>query len=266
MGSGFWRVANAALALIEPERNALEIVRQKLAERLDWSSLPEDSSEFLMRMTCRQSLPVIYLSDNDIVEKLAICDLLDDALTAFDASRPDVFVVPTLKYRIGIGKARAKAEKRLGGDAVARILDFLSDVQEISDYSPEDHQTLDDLVGIDPGEAILLSATGVFEDYRLLTGDKRCVRTVATDPGCQRIAQRIQGRVVCLEQIFRRLIVRFGFDYVLDKVVPVLYCDNALRTAFGSGIHSTEANVVACLQSYIDELRVLPIDLLMVGH
>lgn len=51
MGGNFFQVANAALALLEPKREALGIVRRKLAEHLDWSSLPEDSSEFLMRVS-----------------------------------------------------------------------------------------------------------------------------------------------------------------------------------------------------------------------
>lgn len=42
---------------------------------------------------------MIYLSDNDIIEKLAVLDLLDDVLAAFDAGRADVRVIPTLKYR-----------------------------------------------------------------------------------------------------------------------------------------------------------------------
>jgi len=205
---------------------------------------------------------VIYLSDNDIVEKLAILDLLDDALTAFDVPRSAVFVIPTLKLRIG-GKKRAKAERRLGVEVVARILEFLGGVQEIRDDSPEDQQRLDDLVGIDAGEAILLSATAAIPEFRLLTGDKRCLRAVATDPECAIIAHRIRGRVVCFEQILRCLIVRFGFGHVLDKVVPVLpSCDTAVRTAFGSGARATEPNVLACLESYIGELRGLPIDLL----
>ena len=120
---------------------------------------------------------MIYLSDNDIVEKLAVCDLLDDTLASFEATRPDVYVIPTLKHRIG-GKARWKAEKRLGNEAVERILEFLDDVSVISDYSAEDHKLLDDIVGIDPGETILLSSTAVYSDYRLLTGDKgaACIR------------------------------------------------------------------------------------------
>ena len=51
MDGQFWPVANAALALIEPRKDALKMVRGKMAEHLDWSCLPEDSSEFLMRVS-----------------------------------------------------------------------------------------------------------------------------------------------------------------------------------------------------------------------
>ena len=61
IGGGFWAVANAALALIESKKNALKIVRGKMGEHLDWPSLPEDSSEFLMRVSLAEpssDLPV----------------------------------------------------------------------------------------------------------------------------------------------------------------------------------------------------------------
>lgn len=51
MGRGFFPVASAALGVLEPRKDALRMVRQKMAEHLDWSSLPEDSSEFLMRVS-----------------------------------------------------------------------------------------------------------------------------------------------------------------------------------------------------------------------
>ena len=206
---------------------------------------------------------MIYLSDNDIVEKLAIGNLLDDTLVAYAATRADVFVLPTLKYRIG-GKSRAKAEKRLGEAAVARILEFLEGVQVIREYSPDDYQVLDDIVGIDPGEAVLLSATGGLTEFRLMTGDKRCIKTLCTCDKCKAIALRVRGRVACFEQVVCRLIDKFGFDYVLAKVVPVMFAyDTAIRAAFGSSMQSTEANTVSGLRSYVNELRGLPMDLLI---
>jgi hypothetical protein len=51
MGKDFFAVANAALKLLEPHADAVGMLRAKMAECLDWSRLPEDSSEFLMRVT-----------------------------------------------------------------------------------------------------------------------------------------------------------------------------------------------------------------------
>ncbi|QEH32905.1 hypothetical protein OJF2_13900 [Aquisphaera giovannonii] len=213
---------------------------------------------------------MIYLSDNDIVEKLAICDLLDDALRAFDATRADVLVVPTLKNRIGIGMARPKVIRRLGAEVADRLMEFLGTVREVNDYSYQDHdllESLDDSVEIDAGEIVLLSATAKLGDYLLLTGDKRCLKAVASCPECEHIAKRIRGRVVCFEQIILRIIDVDGYDAVKAKVIPVLHaCDTALRAAFGSGMHATQSNTCDCLQSYIAEIRAFPIDLLMDGH
>ena len=206
---------------------------------------------------------MIYLSDNDIIEKLAVCDLIDDALSAFGAERRDVYVIPTFRLRID-GKKRKRAEARLGGAAVDRILGLLADAQEIREYSPEDHALFDDALGIDAGEAVLLSATGVITgDYRILTGDKKCLRALATQPEFREIARRIAGSVVCFEQVLIRLISYKGFEFVLNKVVHALDRDTAMRAAFGSGMSSTEPNCRACLDSYIAELRALSIDLLM---
>ena len=206
---------------------------------------------------------MIHLLDNDIVQKLAIFDLLDHALVARGATRSDAYLLPTLKYRIG-GKARGKAENRLGKDVVDRIHAFLKDAREIQVCSNDDALVLEDVMGIDQGEVVILSATASLVDYRILTGDKRCLRTVATHPQCKGIAGRIRGQVICLEQVVCRMIVHFGFEHIRDKLVPYLDCDAALRAAFGSGKESTESNSVACLQEYIAELRGLPVDLLVV--
>ena len=49
-GDGFYAVANAALKILEPKADPVEDLRKLLAERLDWSALSVDSSEFLMRI------------------------------------------------------------------------------------------------------------------------------------------------------------------------------------------------------------------------
>lgn len=51
MGKSFYPVGMAAANLLEPNFDAVKHVRAKLAAHLDWGMLPEDSSEFLMRVT-----------------------------------------------------------------------------------------------------------------------------------------------------------------------------------------------------------------------
>ncbi|MCY2965389.1 MAG: ImmA/IrrE family metallo-endopeptidase [Planctomycetota bacterium] len=51
MGKEFFPVGRAALNILAPNSNAIALVRDRLAASLDWSLIPEDSSEFLARVT-----------------------------------------------------------------------------------------------------------------------------------------------------------------------------------------------------------------------
>jgi hypothetical protein len=207
---------------------------------------------------------VILLSDNDIIYKLAACDMLEEALVVLGVTYTDVYVLPTAKYKFGIMTNRARAEARYGPDVVARIRSFLANVRELDVVvPPEELQLLAEIDGIDAGEAVLFSATVRFENYLLAMGDKNSLRAVASTPACQPIARRLSGHVICLEQIVTRVIAHFGFSYVKDKVVPARACDTALRAAFGSGDAAMESNVLVALDGYIDELRSLAVDVLI---
>jgi len=48
-GNGFLAVANAALNRLYPSADTIKEIRSAMVDRLDWSRLPEDSSEFLIR-------------------------------------------------------------------------------------------------------------------------------------------------------------------------------------------------------------------------
>ncbi|MBL8866007.1 MAG: hypothetical protein JNK93_10660 [Planctomycetia bacterium] len=49
-------MADAALKLLYPDADAVGMVGERVAANLDWEKLPEDSSEFLSRIT-RQEAP-----------------------------------------------------------------------------------------------------------------------------------------------------------------------------------------------------------------
>lgn len=51
MGPDFFPVGNAALSHLTQQPDAPALLRRKMADALDWAKLPEDSSEFVAKMT-----------------------------------------------------------------------------------------------------------------------------------------------------------------------------------------------------------------------
>lgn len=51
MGPDFFPVGNAALSHLTGQPDGPSLIRRKMADALDWAELPEDSSEFLSKMT-----------------------------------------------------------------------------------------------------------------------------------------------------------------------------------------------------------------------
>lgn len=199
---------------------------------------------------------MICLSDNDLLKKLAICDLLEEALRALDTTRDCVFILPTARYSLLKPNRPDKAKAQLGEVVYERLKAFIERVQVVQDApSSEDQLAMDDVVGIDSGEAILFSSSRSFESFILATGDKKSLRAVVGASRCQSIVSNLNGRVICFEQLLLRIIKQAGFSHVRAKVVPVSHCDTALRVAFGSGLDATLENVQAALESYVNDLR-----------
>ncbi len=57
---------------------------------------------------------MILISDNDILLKLAICDLLDESLAELGATHAEVFVLGTARFKLGIAKNPDKTKAKLG--------------------------------------------------------------------------------------------------------------------------------------------------------
>lgn len=200
---------------------------------------------------------MIFLTDNDIILKLAQCDLLDDALIALNAKHGDVYVSANAKYKFKV-KDPTRGAQRYGAETHARLISFFNAVKVVNWNGPnEELQKLNSVIGIDTGEAILFSATATVDSFQLLTGDKRSLQALHGAVECKAVADRLSNSVLCLEQVILRLMSSKGFDYVKGKVVPTLSInpDIALLAAFGSGMDSTEANVVDTLNGYIADLQ-----------
>lgn len=195
--------------------------------------------------------------DNDVVSKLASCDLIDLAMLALDADHSVVSILSTLKHRFGItdSKRRLKIEMQIGASAFSRIAEFHSRVSELPAVNPDLLSPFDDLQAIDVGEALLFAFGAATPELLVVTGDKRSLRCLGSNEKCKEVAAMLTGRVMCFEQLIKLIIEKCGFDEVKRRVVPAVECDSGLRAAFGSGLDAEEHQVIRVLDSYIEEMR-----------
>jgi len=50
-GQDLWHIANAALRLLDSGNTAIDIMKAKMGEYFDWSSISRENAEFLGRIT-----------------------------------------------------------------------------------------------------------------------------------------------------------------------------------------------------------------------
>ena len=67
---------------------------------------------------------------------------------------------------------------------------------------------------LDVGEAALLAATCEVSPFIFMTGDKRCLRDLAKKVELAEVAERLRGRVICLEQVILLLIRKQGVETI----------------------------------------------------
>lgn len=192
--------------------------------------------------------------DNDVIHKFCAFDLFDDALSGIGVAHADVLVLPTAKFKF-LSKAPAKGQQKYGAPVFARIQEALAKVGEITtSVHLDDEKTLAAVMGIDQGEALLFSFASR-EESLLLTGDKRSLMALASESSCREIAARLEGRVICLEQMVQHAIAFAGFSVAREKMVSALSADKVVQVAFGSGLATEQDAAMRALEYYVDDLR-----------
>jgi hypothetical protein len=200
------------------------------------------------------------LADNDAIVKFGECRLLKDFLDCFGAES-QFFVTETFHPWLRGRIKRGRVPEYVGPE-------FLALKPNEIELPIENSFLLEllDSPGLDAGEAVLLAASYNNNSKVLFTGDKRAIKALANHPSIDKLRAGLTGKLICIEQGVLMLIERHGFEAVRLKIVEALQVnialDTALRVAFGSGMDATEENVVASLESYITELKVVANDLL----
>jgi hypothetical protein len=197
---------------------------------------------------------VIVIADNDVLKKLACCDLYKEFSEAFEVSFREIYILNTAKHVLRSKRIR----KQLDEGSFQRLSVFLDAVQVITAApDPDEQVALTEEQGIDAGEAVLFSVTHPIKNALLATGDKRSLGSLAksVDKVCRRLCKKLAGKVVCFEQILLKILDGEGFDSVRDNLVLGRECDKVLAVILGSGLDASEATIREGLTSYIEDLR-----------
>ncbi len=201
-----------------------------------------------------------YCLDNDIILKLATCNIFDETLITLAINYSQVNILETAKHKFRSLKKRQRGKGSVNYNlesalAITGACSKISD-EKISQYIFTQLQSIE---GIDVGESILISYVIHLNQQDnpsyLLTGDKRCLRALALANEIAEVKQCLDCKVWCLEQLVLKNIEVHGFDFVKQNIVPVRDCDQVLKVAFGSGELSMLTKTREVLISYIQDLR-----------
>ena len=186
---------------------------------------------------------MICLADTDIVLKLAACNLLTPMLQVLGVMRQEVYVVREEAYFV----YRYDADVLNDYPEVARTraLKFINNVHNILvPDNVSEEQAYMERAGIDAGEQAIFGATREYQDFQVITADRKALRALAHADGCGGICARMNGRVVSLEQILLRLIAHIDFASLQAQILPCASYDGAFDLPFVAGNTRAEAETL----------------------
>ena len=200
-------------------------------------------------------MSAVIFADNDILFKLAEYDLLDHACTVLQTEPSAVRVLPSAKYVLL--DMKSKLEKgspcKYSAAAISRASAFVECALPVTDSV--DILWSEDVEHVDPGEAILsAAAVASGEDCLLLTGDKRFLKALSQAQSAKRIYDGLCGRVVCLEETLRVIMVTYGVSCVRKAVGASPDCDKAMSLVFGSRFDVPDGGVWAGVESLLRDV------------
>jgi hypothetical protein len=214
--------------------------------------------------------------DNDIILKLATCDLFNETLATFEISSTQIQILDSFKYKfVSDRQIKRKRGNQVNNnftqydikkaleiaETFATLSESSSDIDRDIYYRLENYSKTsnDKKDKIDRGEAILISRLCYLSQQgdtnsNLLTHDKCCLRALSKS-GFTDIIKHLDGRIWCLEQLILKYIEEFGFDIIQPKIYPVRDCDQNIKMIFGYSIEASEDVVKESLEKEIIVLR-----------
>lgn len=193
---------------------------------------------------------MIVLADNDLVSKLAKCDLLKSLPDILKVPIEEIFIAPTARYQL-LPKKPEKALAKYGNqETVERIREFLDSVKDIQEVADMELLTrLASVPKIDPGEQFLFASCMANENTLLLTGDRNALNALAGANELSDVYQSLANRVVTFESALLIATKILGFEVVKNKLLSYPgKKDGVLNLVVREDM--VESNLEECLVSY----------------
>ncbi len=201
---------------------------------------------------------MIVLADNDILLKLAQCDMYTEFLGAYGLTVAEVFIANRLRF----SATTKKQQLKLGPEGFAKLTSFLAKVADITTPpDPTIAAALADQIdkNIDAGEAALFAVCPLIPGSFIMTGDKKCLtgltEAAKVDATCQTLSTSLTRRIICFEQVLLSILDHVGFDAIRDRLIHGRECDKCLKLCIGSGLNATEEILREGLNSYLVDAR-----------
>ncbi|BAZ14947.1 hypothetical protein NIES4071_68170 [Calothrix sp. NIES-4071] len=205
---------------------------------------------------------LLYFTDNDIILKLAAYQLFWEMLASLNIKSENIRILPTAAKVFSGSQKISRNFRATSIERAKQIANACNIIDQSAISNTIEFEMLASTDGIDVGEALLVAATELEQDFYLLTSDKRFLKTLASS-NFDSVKQRLQKRVITLEQLMAHLISVKDFDLICRRVLSADSCDMVVSDAFKMGRQTKPQDAVTVFHQAIQDLRVKTGDLLI---
>ncbi len=179
--------------------------------------------------------------------------------TLFNDNVSDIYYLPSLPHML---KGDKKIKQNHSLLTINEALSFINNYSPIPDdfFSEDLVNSLSEIDDIDSGEQILFSINLPFEEFYILTGDKRALISLSRS-NLTEIQSRLKGRIICLEEIMLKLLPHIDMDNLIVKAKTHNFCSDKVLKICLNQTAVTLQKLEECILSYLNELKKESINL-----
>lgn len=192
--------------------------------------------------------------DSDAFILLAGAGLLSEGLALLGYDLHRVRRLAPLPYMI---QRTRKLRERYGPEAMQRTLLACETVSPLQERPADDQllQLLADVPNVDPGEAQLFATVASDEAYFLLSGDKRAVIAVGSEPSLRPVRDAVAGRVFVLEQVLKSLANRMPVSKLARRFGSLRESHQTLKVVLSEGCQKDPDEYQRGIAGYLCEIE-----------